>query len=90
MSSSEDKLLIYFEDEEHIVRRLGAAVVSCWADLSKVARKKLLARASMVFDDQETDHLEQQIAKFISAHAASLRASREEALPHRGVLHVVV
>ena len=87
MSNNDEKLLIYFEDEEHIVRRLGAAVVSCWADLSKVTRKKLLARASMVFDDRETDHFEQQIATFISAHAASLRASRDKRL-HRGARHV--
>jgi hypothetical protein len=88
MSNNNEKLLIYFEDEEHIVRRLGAAVVSCWADLSKVARKKLLARASMVFDDQESDQLEQQIATFIAAHAASLRASRNKGHLDRKALHV--
>ena len=84
MKTSDEKLLIYFEDEEHIVRRLGAAVVSCWGDLSQNSRERLLARASMIFDDQESDHLEQQIATFISAHAASVRASRvDRARPRR-------
>jgi hypothetical protein len=86
---SDEKLLIYFDDEEHLVRRLGAALVSCWADLPEDAQRKLLDRASMVFDDHQSDHLEQQIAKFISAHAASLRGLREKVPTERGELHIV-
>jgi hypothetical protein len=42
----------------------------------------------MVFDDQESDRLEQQIATFIAAHAASLRASRNKGHLDRKALHV--
>jgi hypothetical protein len=76
--SDDEKLLIYFDDEEHIVRRLGAAVVSCWVDLAEDVQNRLLARAAVVFDDHESDHLEQQIVKFIAAHSASLRVSRDQ------------
>jgi hypothetical protein len=54
MEDGNRKLVIYFEDEEHIVRRLGAAAISCWDEIPRTIRAKLVERASKVLDADET------------------------------------
>jgi len=68
-SKADDKLLIYFDDEEHIVRRLGAAVVSCWAELPEEVRAKLIGRSDQVFDEHESDRFDEQVKNFIAEHS---------------------
>lgn len=64
-----DKLLIYFESEEPIVRRLGAAVVSCWADLPDKVKKKLLDRVSVILDTEpDAEDLDRKVKAFIASH----------------------
>ena len=60
MNDREEKLLIYFESEEHLVRRLGAAVVSCWSEMPGDMRDKLLERATRVLDEDHSGHLDEQ------------------------------
>ena len=68
MADDNEKLLIYFEDEEHIVRRLGAAVLACWDQLSDDAREKLIKHAEKVFDDEESERFGEHFEKFLAAH----------------------
>ena len=69
MAREDNKLLIYFDDEAHLVRRLGAAVVACWGDLPDAIRTKLVDQAKRVVDEHESDHIDEQIRTFISDHA---------------------
>ena len=70
MDGGKQKLVIYFEDEEHIVRRLGAAVISCWEDIPKPVRAKLVERAMRVLDPGETGEFDRQLKSFIKQHTA--------------------
>ena len=70
MEGGEKKLLIYFEDEEHIVRRLGAAVISCWDEVPTPIRAKLVERAMRVLDADETGEFDRQLKNFIKQHTA--------------------
>ncbi|MGD0188078.1 MAG: hypothetical protein ABSC25_22905 [Roseiarcus sp.] len=71
MEGGEKKLLIYFEDEEHIVRRLGAAVISCWDEVPTPIRAKLVERAMRVLDVDETGEFDRQLKNFIKQHTSS-------------------
>ena len=62
------KVLVYFEDEEHIVRRLGAAAVSCWSELPSDVRRTLFERSMQVFDETETEQLDDKLGKFLKEH----------------------
>ena len=66
--AKDEKLLIYFDDEAHLVRRLGAAVISCWGDLPEDVRLKLVGQAKRVMDDDEPDLVDRQIMRFIKDH----------------------
>lgn len=68
MSNDNEKLLIYFESEEHLVRRLGAAVASCWRELDPRLRRDLVARATRVLDDDADDDLGARIERFLTLH----------------------
>ena len=63
-----EKLLTYFDDEQHLVRRLGAAVVSCWFDLPQHLRSKIMRRASLVLDDDDDKLFDEHLKKFIDEH----------------------
>jgi len=71
MESGEKKLLIYFEDEEHIVRRLGAAVISCWDEVPRPIQAMLVERATRVLDADETGEFDKQLKNFIKQHTKS-------------------
>lgn len=68
MSHSNEKLLTYFDSEEHLVRRLGVAVVSCWGDLPRELRTKIMERASQVLDHEEDKQFDEHLRKFIEEH----------------------
>lgn len=63
-----EKLLIYFEGEEHLVRRLGAALISYWRELPHDLRNKLIQRAESVLDKEHTSHLDTEMRRFIADH----------------------
>jgi len=71
MAGDGGKFLIYFEDEAHLVRRLGAAVVACWSELPDAIRVKLIEQARHVKDDDESDHIGEQLKRFIADHTGS-------------------
>jgi hypothetical protein len=68
LTNENEKLLIYFDDEQHIVRRLGAAVVACWDELPEAARSKIVERAKKVFDEDATENFAAQLGAFLTAH----------------------
>lgn len=62
----------YDDDEAHVVRRLGWAVVAQWQNLTDEARN-LLERQALLVDDQEKfDNLEQTIRRFIRKHEGGI------------------
>ncbi len=67
MSESE-KRLIYFESEEHLVRRLGAALVVCWSKFPLDLRREVLSSAERVLDTEPDDHLNEHLKLFIAEH----------------------
>lgn len=56
------------ESEEHILRRLGGAVVVQWDNLPKEVRDLLVEQATFVEDRHVTVQLQQQIKAFIKDH----------------------
>jgi hypothetical protein len=68
MDRSGEKLLIYFQDEQHIVQRLGAAVISCWEELPSPVRAMLVEQAMKVLDGDESDEFDIQLKNFIRQH----------------------
>jgi hypothetical protein len=70
MVAHDDKLLIYFEHEEDIVRQLGAAAISCWPQLPEAVQAMLIERSSKVFANEETPEFEQRFKEFIALHAS--------------------
>jgi hypothetical protein len=73
MDRGNEKLLVYFEDEEHIVRRLGAAVISCWEELPRPLRARLIEKAMKVLDADETGQFDAQLKNFIREHTGGRR-----------------
>lgn len=72
MTDTGEHRLIYFESEEHLVRRLGAALVSCWSDIPKAVQDKLIDRAILVLTEDHSEHLSEQLKRFTAAHAHPL------------------
>lgn len=68
MVEDEEKLLIYFDREEHLIRRLGSAVVSCWAKIPEDVRQLLFLRAQRVIDEEFPEHLTAELQSFLGAH----------------------
>ncbi len=58
----------YDEDDEHILRRLGGAVVLQWDKLAPEAQKLILDQANFVHDRHQTVQLRQQLGSFIKGH----------------------
>ncbi len=71
MTNANEKLLIYFDDEEHLVRRLGAAVISCWRELPNTTQDRLIQQAKRVVDVEDSEGLDEQIRRFITDHDES-------------------
>ena len=60
--------LDYEEADEHILRRLGGAVVVQWANLPDDVRTLLVEQATFMLDRHQTVQLKQQIQAFIRDH----------------------
>jgi hypothetical protein len=56
------------EDEDQVLRCLGAAVINQWNTLPKKLQKELFDSASSVGDLLQTDALKGQIARFLHNH----------------------
>ena len=67
--SDQREFLTYEEGEEHIVRRLGAAVVSLWDTFPEESRERIVRTALHVRDKYDTVSLNEQIRMFIREHA---------------------
>lgn len=72
VSIETDKRLIYFENEEFLIRRLGAAVVVCWSELDLSVRDLLLNRAERVLDKPDSDDFAERVQNLISEHGRKL------------------
>lgn len=57
------------DDEEHILRRLGGAVIVQFANLPKAIQELLVEQATFMHDRHETVQLKQQIEAFIEKKA---------------------
>lgn len=58
----------YEPNEEHLVRRLGAALVIQWMSLPTDVQSRLLSQAGLVEDREPTVQLRQQLELFIAKH----------------------
>lgn len=58
----------YQPDEEHILRRLGGAVVVLWDRLPDDARSMILAQATLMLDREPAVQLGEQIEGFIEKY----------------------
>jgi hypothetical protein len=56
------------EQEKHILRRLGAAIIMQWNTLPKKLRKELFDNASSMKDQPQTSVLSGKIARFLHKH----------------------
>ncbi len=61
-----DRLLIYFEHEEHLIRRLGAAVAASWRELDARAQGTIIERAEKICDEGEIDDFDSEMTRFLS------------------------
>lgn len=68
MSGVKGAWLEYDEEDEHILRRLGSAVIIQWPDLPEQVRNLLEEQAVFVNDKHGTVQLPQQIRIFIEKH----------------------
>jgi hypothetical protein len=59
----------YSEDDAHVIRRLGAAVVAQWDALPKAVRELLVEQATFTHDRHQTVQLKQTIEIFVEKHA---------------------
>jgi hypothetical protein len=64
----EEKRLIYYDSEEHLVRRLGAAVVVLWREFQPDLRDKIIERAARVLDADRADHLAEELNTLVTQH----------------------
>ena len=67
--NTSNKLVVYFDSEEHLVRRLGAAVISCWRELPAEVRLRLYERSVEIHDDHGSERLEEEFRRFLSEHS---------------------
>jgi hypothetical protein len=55
----------YKPEDEHILRRLGAALIVLWDQLPEAQQNKLVAQACLMPDHETTTSLHEQIRIFI-------------------------
>jgi hypothetical protein len=63
--------LAYGVEDEHVLRRLGGAVVVQWRNLSTAARELLMEQAVLMHERDGAVQARQQIELFISRHRYS-------------------
>jgi hypothetical protein len=67
------RVIPYSEDQEHILRRLGGAVVAQWAALPSEVQDLILMQAPLIHDRDECAQAYQQIDAFIQLHQGDMR-----------------
>ena len=57
-------------NDDHVIRRLGWAVVRQWAHLPSDVQERILSQAIFVDDEYKTVQLQEQIRIFVREHSA--------------------
>jgi hypothetical protein len=60
-----DGLTIYNNDEESILRRIGAAVVVLWKDFPELQQSRIIQQAASTRDRVRTVQLNEQVIAYI-------------------------
>ena len=68
MYTNDEKMVVYFEHEEHLIRRLGSALVTSWASLPASLQDLLITRAQQIADDEHSETVEADLHSFLLAH----------------------
>lgn len=69
----EPRIIPYSEDQEHILRRIGGAVVAQWEALPENVQALILRQAPLIHDRDRSVQLYQQIDAFIQAHQGDMK-----------------
>ena len=67
---------VYGDDEERILRRIGAAVVVLWKDFPGLQQSRIIQQAVFTRNRVQTVQLNEQIRAFIRKHQESADAPR--------------
>ena len=70
MTDNNDRLVVYFDDEEHLIRRLGAAVVALWSDMPPDLQGRLVAHAKRILDEDEETHFDDRLRQLLQSQDA--------------------
>lgn len=68
MVAVKSRILDYKEEDEHILRRLGTAVVVQWDSLPPAVQQLIRSQAVFMHDRYQTVQLNEQIGLFIDQH----------------------
>jgi len=63
------------EKEEHVLRRLGAAVILQWNDLPTEIQRRLFQHAVPMGEWHRTNKLKERIARFLHEHKDDLQST---------------
>jgi hypothetical protein len=66
--AAEDTQAALAEEEENILRCLGAAVIMQWNDLPTHIQRRLLKNAASMGEPRHMSQLKEQIARFLHEH----------------------
>ena len=69
MRDIKPKVPKYEEGDEHLVRRLGSALVAEWHNLTDEQRDRMIEQATHTFDREPTTQLKQQLEAFVRKHS---------------------
>jgi hypothetical protein len=58
-------MILYDFEDEHLLRRIGAALMMEWASLPGELRAKLLEQAASTFDREECRDLSAELKRFV-------------------------
>ena len=67
------RVIPYSADQEHILRRLGGAVVAQWDALPTEVQDLILMQAPLIYDRDECSQVYQDIDAFIQVHQGDMR-----------------
>lgn len=70
------RVIPYSEDQEHILRRLGGAVVIHWESLPDAMRTLLLRQATLMYDRDHGTGVFRQIDSFVEMHRGDMAKGR--------------
>lgn len=73
MSRIVARVIPYSDDQEHILRRLGGAVVVQWNALPTEVQDLILMQAPLIYDRDECSQVYQDIDAFIQVHQGDMR-----------------